>query len=82
MAPVFNPVAFCVASVPFQPSEPVPPVAVQAVLLVADQVNVVESPGWMDEGEIVRVTFGALTAPTKTCCDPLPEPPGPVQVSP
>jgi|HubBroStandDraft_1064217.scaffolds.fasta_scaffold1590754_1 hypothetical protein len=45
MAPVFNPVAFCIASVPLQPSEPVPPVAVQDVLLVEDQVTVAESPG-------------------------------------
>jgi hypothetical protein len=82
MAPVFNPAAFEVANVPFQPSEPVPPVAVHDVLLVEDQVSVVESPGWMDAGVTVRFTVGALTAPTKTCCDPLPEPPGPVQVSP
>ena len=58
-----------------------PPLAVQLVALVDDQVSVELSPAWMDNGFAARVSVGAGGADTVTVTRFDALPPSPVQVS-
>jgi hypothetical protein len=84
IAPVLVPV-LDVATTPFQPSDPVPPVAVQDVALELVQESVVDWPTTMLFGAALKeVTLGsgAGALVTLTIAELLePVPPGPVQVN-
>ncbi len=70
-------------SSPLQPSEPVPPPAVQTVALVVLHIRVVDCPAWTVLGDADRlpIAAGGVKAPTVTDVDEGPlVPPVPVQV--
>jgi hypothetical protein len=84
MTPVLVP-ALEVGFEPAQPSEPVPPVAVQVLAPLVDQASVADCPAGMVAGLAVKELIaaapgvGALVTLTTTELG-LPAPPGPVQV--
>lgn len=63
-----------VASVPDQPSLPVPPEAAQLLALVDDHTRLATWPGCTVEGVTTRFTVGAGTGPTDTDVVPVPVP--------
>lgn len=75
--------ALPVGCAPLQPSEPGPPVAVQAVPFLVDQVSVVDCPVGIAAGASAKLPIvaggGVLPAVTVTDVGEL-VPPGPVQV--
>jgi hypothetical protein len=48
-----------VGSAPLQPSEPVPPLAVQLLALLLDQLSATVAPVWIEVGVAVKLPIAA-----------------------